>query len=122
MLAGRTGDMTVWTGLHALVARAGIEMPAQDAKQARLAFLRSGKERHSAVLNLGDCATYVLAGLHALPLLFTGEHFTQTDLDYVALYHRHFDISVPDERYARPEQQLTAIEDMCGRLLDARTK
>ena len=83
MLAGRTGDSTAWTGLDALVARAGMEVVAQDAEQARLvraAFLRFGKGRHPAALNLGDCATYALARSRALPLLFKGDDFTQTDL------------------------------------------
>ena len=83
VLAGRTGDSTAWTGLDALIARAGIEVVAQDAEQARLAraaFLGFGKGRHPAALNLGDCATYALARSRALPLLFKGNDFTHTDL------------------------------------------
>ena len=83
VLAGRTGDSTAWAGLDGLVARAGMEVVAQDAEQATLArqaFLDFGKGRHPAALNLGDCATYALARSRALPLLFKGEDFTQTDL------------------------------------------
>ena len=83
VLAGRTGGCTAWTGLDALVARAGMEVVAQDAEQARLArnaFLLFGKGRHPAALNLSDCATYALARSRALPLLFKGEDFTHTDL------------------------------------------
>ena len=83
VLAGRTGDGTAWTALDTLIARAGIEVVAQDADQARLAreaFLGFGKGRHPAALNLGDCATYALARSRALPLLFKGDDFTHTDL------------------------------------------
>ena len=83
VLAGRTSDRTAWAGLNALIARAGMEVIAQDADQARLAreaFLDFGKGRHPAALNLGDCAAYALARSRALPLLFKGEDFTRTDL------------------------------------------
>ena len=83
VLAGRTGDGTAWAGLDALIARAGMEVVAQDAEQARLArqaFLDFGKGRHPAALNLGDCAAYALARSRGLPLLFKGEDFVRTDL------------------------------------------
>jgi ribonuclease VapC len=44
------------------------------------AFRRYGKGRHAAGLNFGDCLTYALARLSGLPLLFTGDDFSQTDL------------------------------------------
>ena len=44
------------------------------------AFLRFGKGRHAAGFNFGDCLTYAVARLSGLPLLFTGEDFSQTDL------------------------------------------
>jgi len=83
VLAGRTGDQAAWAGLDALIARAGMEVVAQDGEQARLAreaFLRFGKGRHPAALNLGDCAAYALARSRVLPLLFKGEDFVRTDL------------------------------------------
>jgi len=83
VLAGRTGDQAAWAGLDALIARAGMEVIAQDGAQAKLAreaFLRFGKGRHPAALNLGDCAAYALARSRALPLLFKGEDFVRTDL------------------------------------------
>ena len=83
VLAGRTGDGTAWAGLDVMVARAGMEVVAQDAEQARLArqaFLDFGKGRHPAALNLGDCAAYALARSRGLPLLFKGEDFARTDL------------------------------------------
>jgi ribonuclease VapC len=87
VLAGRTGDATSWTELDALIARAGIEVVAQDAElteAARTAFLRYGRGRHPAALNLGDCASYALAKHDNLPLLFKGADFPQTDVQAAA--------------------------------------
>ncbi len=84
VLAGRSGDASSWIELDALVAQAGIEVVPQDAAltaTARVAFLRYGKGRHGAGLNLGDCAVYALASNRNLPLLFKGEDFAQTDLE-----------------------------------------
>jgi ribonuclease VapC len=83
VLAGRTGDVASWTELDALIARAGIAIVAQDAElaeTARTAFLRYGRGRHPAALNLGDCASYALAKRRNLPLLFKGADFPQTDV------------------------------------------
>ena len=83
VLAGHTGDATSWAELDALIARAGIEVVAQDAElteAARAAFLRYGRGRDPAALNLGDCASYALARQRELPLLFKGNDFTRTDL------------------------------------------
>lgn len=44
------------------------------------AFLRYGKGRHAAALNFGDCLTYAVARLSGLPLLYTGDDFSQTDV------------------------------------------
>ena len=83
VLAGRTGDATSWAELDALIARAAIEVVAQDlelVQAARAAFLRYGRGRHPAALNLGDCASYALAKHRNLPLLCKGADFSQTDL------------------------------------------
>ena len=83
VLAGRGGDATSWAELDALIARAGMQIVAQDnaqAEAARAAFLRYGKGRHPAGLNLGDCASYALAKVRELPLLFKGDDFPRTDL------------------------------------------
>lgn len=45
------------------------------------AFLRFGKGRHAARLNMGDCFTYAIAKVARMPVLFVGEDFSQTDLD-----------------------------------------
>jgi ribonuclease VapC len=59
------------------------EVPFGDGhwKEAIDAYLRYGKGRHKAQLNFGDCLTYAVARLAREPLLFTGNDFTQTDLD-----------------------------------------
>ena len=60
-----------------------MQVVAQDrdlVAAAREAFLRFGKGRHPAGLNLGDCASYALAKLRNLPLLFKSNDFAQTDL------------------------------------------
>ena len=83
VLAGGTGHAASWAPLDAIIARSGSEIVPQDAAQvdaARLAFLRFGKGRHPACLNLGDCASYALAKILALPLLFKGNDFAKTDL------------------------------------------
>jgi ribonuclease VapC len=84
VLARRSGDASSWIELDALVAQAGIEVVPQDAaliEAARAAFLRYGKGRHGAGLNLGDCAVYALASSRHLPLLFKGDDFARTDLE-----------------------------------------
>jgi ribonuclease VapC len=45
------------------------------------AFLRFGKGHHPARLNMGDCFTYAIAKLAGQSVLFTGNDFSQTDLD-----------------------------------------
>jgi ribonuclease VapC len=44
------------------------------------AFIRYGKGRHPARLNLGDCMSYATASIAGEPLLFVGNDFAQTDL------------------------------------------
>jgi ribonuclease VapC len=44
------------------------------------AFLRYGKGRHPAHLNLADCFSYGLAKRRNLPLLFKGDDFLKTDI------------------------------------------
>lgn len=83
VLAGSTGDARAWMELDALIARAGLQVAAQDTElteAARRAFLRYGKGRHPAGLNLGDCASYALVKHRNLPLLFKGNDFPKADL------------------------------------------
>jgi ribonuclease VapC len=50
-------------------------------REALDAFLRFGKGRHQAALNLGDCLTYAIAKVAGLPLLFVGDDFDRTDIE-----------------------------------------
>jgi ribonuclease VapC len=45
------------------------------------AFQRFGKGRHPARLNFGDCMSYAVAELAGLPLLYTGDDFSKTDIE-----------------------------------------
>ncbi len=83
VLLGRSGNANAWEGLDALIVQGPIDVVPHDAvlaEEARSAFLRYGKGRHPAALNLGDCASYALAKSRMLPLLFKGYDFTATDL------------------------------------------
>ena len=48
---------------------------------AAAAYATYGKGRHKAGLNMGDCFTYAIAKLAGQSVLFTGNDFSQTDLD-----------------------------------------
>lgn len=76
-------------GLHgrALVAqfmeRWSVVVTAFDERHSLLAldaFVRYGKGRHPARLNFGDCMTYATSRLSGMPVLFTGNDFSQTDV------------------------------------------
>jgi len=45
------------------------------------AWLRFGRGRHPAALNLGDCMAYATARLAERPLLCVGDDFSRTDLE-----------------------------------------
>jgi ribonuclease VapC len=66
-----------------LVSSLGISLAPLDPSQANFAseaFLRFGKGRHPAKLNLGDCFSYALAKSLQAPLLYKGEDFAKTDI------------------------------------------
>ena len=44
------------------------------------AFLRFGKGRHPACLNMGDCFTYATAKIARMPVLYVGNDFALTDI------------------------------------------
>ncbi|MCM0592846.1 MAG: type II toxin-antitoxin system VapC family toxin [Gloeotrichia echinulata DVL01] len=62
-----------------------IIMPfsVEQAQLASEAFLKFGKGRHPAKLNMGDCFSYALAKYTNQPLLFKGNDFIYTDIDQV---------------------------------------
>lgn len=84
IVVDRLGDPTISRRLDRLLAAWKIEVvplsPAQ-ARAARVAYTDFGRGSGSrAQLNLGDCFTYALASETGLPLLFTGDDFSHTDL------------------------------------------
>jgi ribonuclease VapC len=69
--------------LDELLQIAAIRCVAVDRTQAlaaREAWMRYGKGRSSAALNLGDCFSYALATTRHEPLLFKGNDFARTDV------------------------------------------
>nr|WP_170937034.1 MULTISPECIES: type II toxin-antitoxin system VapC family toxin [Rhodomicrobium] len=83
VMSGGAYGAAAFEPLDEFLAEAGVEVVAFDAEQAqiaRAAFLRYGKGRHKAALNLGDCASYALAKAKGVPLLFKGGDFGQTDV------------------------------------------
>lgn len=66
-----------------LVAELGVVIvPFGTAEWTRAAeaFRRSGRGRHRAALNFGDCLAYATASLAGDSLLFVGDDFRHTDL------------------------------------------
>lgn len=83
VLAGPKGTGDNWLGLDELMARPYMQVVPHDASLAivaRDAFLRFGKGRHRAALNICDCAAYALAKSRGVPLLFKGGDFAATDV------------------------------------------
>ena len=83
VISGRSGEEAAFEPLDEFLTEAGIRIAPFDAEQAgiaRDAFLRFGKGRHKAALNLGDCASYALAKTRNAPLLFKGGDFVLTDV------------------------------------------
>ncbi len=83
VMSGGAYGPAAFEPLDEFLAEAGVEIVPFDAEQAQLAraaFLRYGKGRHQAALNLGDCASYALAKAKGVQLLFKGEDFAQTDI------------------------------------------
>jgi ribonuclease VapC len=74
--------------LDLLLLKAGVDivpMTAGHASLGREAYVRFGKGRHKASLNLGDCFSYALARASGQPLLFKGGDFPLTDVRTVKL-------------------------------------
>ena len=83
VMSGGARDAAALEPLDEFLREAGVEIVAFDAEHARLAraaFLRYGKGRHKAGLNLGDCASYALAISRSAALLFKGDDFSRTDV------------------------------------------
>jgi ribonuclease VapC len=77
------GDRSAVHRIDALLRNLSIEIvdvTIEDALLAREAFIRYGKGRDRAQLNLGDCFSYALAQRLGEPLLFKGNDFIHTDV------------------------------------------
>jgi ribonuclease VapC len=58
-----------------------VPLDRQSARLSVEAFARYGRGRgHPAQLNLADCLSYACAKRHAMPLLYKGNDFSETDL------------------------------------------
>ncbi|MBD2458662.1 type II toxin-antitoxin system VapC family toxin [Nostoc sp. FACHB-87] len=57
-----------------------VPFSVEQAQLASEAFLKFGKSRHPAKLNMGDCFSYALAKSINQPLLFKGNDFIHTDI------------------------------------------
>ena len=70
--------------LDLLLHKARVEIVSFNSEQAEIAreaWLRFGKGRHQAALNMGDCCSYALSRSSGEPLLFKGTDFSLTDVD-----------------------------------------
>lgn len=59
-----------------------VEVPFGEPhwREAIRAYIRFGRGRHPAALNLGDCLTYATASVAREPLLYMGNDFAATDI------------------------------------------
>jgi ribonuclease VapC len=57
-----------------------INLTEEMAEIATEAFVRYGKGRDPAKLNLGDCMSYAVAKSFDAPLLYKGDDFAKTDI------------------------------------------
>ena len=93
-------ELSVVAAARATSARAGadaarrllddagvVDIPVDEAQSAAAtdAWIRFGKGRHPAGLNLGDLFAYALAATWSLPLLCVGNDFPDTDIEVVEL-------------------------------------
>ncbi len=82
VVQAKTGDDGI-DDLDDLMSAVAVRCVAVDCAQARVArdaFVRYGKGRAPAALNLGDCFSYALAKARDRPLLFKSSDFAQTDI------------------------------------------
>jgi ribonuclease VapC len=87
VLTGRMGDVGRVL-LSALLQEKNVDVLSFSEAHWRIAqsaFVRFGKGRHPAALNIGDCLTYAIAYVAGEPLLCVGDDFPRTDLPLVEL-------------------------------------
>ncbi|MTJ51126.1 type II toxin-antitoxin system VapC family toxin [Dolichospermum sp. UHCC 0259] len=86
IVLGTKHDQQGVENLNLLIAALSITIVPFTLEQAQLAsaaFLKFGKGRHPAKLNMGDCFSYALTKSTNQPLLFKGNDFIYTDIDKV---------------------------------------
>lgn len=69
--------------MRELVQGLGVDilpLTARGAALAAAAYSSYGRGNHPAGLNLGDCFSYAAATEAGIPLLYTGQDFSRTDL------------------------------------------
>jgi ribonuclease VapC len=82
VMGGRKGPGAI-REFDLLLHRTEIEIVTFNGEQfelARAAWLRYGKGRNPAALNLGDCCSYALSRASGEPLLAKGNDFRKTDI------------------------------------------
>lgn len=79
---GEAGGRELDLLLHRLQVEI-VSMSAEQAQIAREASRTFGKGRHRAALNIGDCCSYALARYSGEHLLFKGDDFNHSDIDWV---------------------------------------
>jgi ribonuclease VapC len=82
-IAAEKYDDADFATLEKLAARIGLVIVPVTEEHMRLAhraWLRFGKGRNKAKLNLGDCFAYALARSLDEPLLYKGRDFPKTDI------------------------------------------
>lgn len=85
VIASRKGDAGLQQ-LRQFLELIKVEQKSLTDTQVNLAteaWLKFGKGRHPASLNIGDCCTYALSKETDEALLFKGNDFSQTDLELV---------------------------------------
>jgi ribonuclease VapC len=82
VLASRVGGVADrhMAGFVERAALVVVPFEAAHWQVAADAWLRFGRGRHPASLNLGDCLSYATARVAGRPLLAKGDDFRQTDL------------------------------------------
>jgi ribonuclease VapC len=82
VVAGRRGAPAV-VEVDGLLRELGITIVPFGEAEWRVAFdafVRFGRGRHPAALNVGDCLAYASAAASGDTLLFVGDDFSQTDI------------------------------------------
>lgn len=82
-IAAEKYDETDFSTLEKFTARMGliiVPVTEEHMRLAHKAWLRFGKGRDKAKLNLGDCFAYALARSLDEPLLYKGRDFSRTDI------------------------------------------